>query len=311
MHKYYYFKDNAYYVMNENNVLERYQVTNNIEMILDLENMITLFNRELNEENTKFRYKPIEELGRMELNKVFDVTPLIVLLEYCFLKENTIPVLVLQTTIFNIFNRCYKSNKNCIEEAEVILESALKEVIDYLKDKLKQVKEISHCQKEIVPLSYLDETEKKIILDIPNTEIDNYKNNIDIAINLNINPQEVFPNYEITYDDLDYQRKILKVQKYFLKTMPEKVEAKLEYFKNESLKFWLYILANGSISVAAITQLLKRNLNINFLSKYQSLIILGAVIINFLAMSAYCEISEQNDKISNPVLELEKKITDL
>lgn len=315
MHIYYYFKDGFYYVMNENYTLERYKVTNNIEFILKQENLIKYFTWELNEEENKFNFKPLEELTYLEKQNIYNAIPAIIILEYSIFKSDTIPLVLTEASILNVINRYYKKRKDTLQTGDKLLEDLLRELITNLNNDLQKLKEISHYEKEIVPLSELDTKCPKTKIESIDNIINHYKDEMDIKMDLDLNPQNIFANqmYEIYLkvgiDDkreLEYQKMIYQIKNYFLKKCPEKVTIKLDIEKKEKIKNYLFNIANGSMSIGMILELLN-NHNIEFLNYNQEDIRLLIILLNITCYMAYHKINEELKNTPNPTLKLEKK----
>jgi hypothetical protein len=316
MHIYYYYKDGFYYVMNDKMVLEKYSVTNNIDLILKQENLIQYFTWELNEECNIFRFKTFEELDYNEKQKIYNTIPAAILLEYCIFKEDTANLVLIQAAILNIINKIYKNRKDTLQAGDIKLENILKNLITYLNSNLKNLKEISHYQKEVVPLSELDENCSKTYIDSCDNLINEYKDYIDIEMDLEFNPKNIFHNalYE-TYllmgiDDereLAYQKKIYRIKNKFLENYKKEVELKLDIEKNKVLKDYLFYIANGTITIDMILELINKHINNNFLNNNQKYITLFTIILNITCYIKYHQINKYLEEIPNPILKLEKK----
>lgn len=314
MHIYYYEKNGFYYVMNENGVLEKYSVTNNIEMILKQENIIYFFKRELNKECNQFRFKPIQELNILEKSNLGQLITLISVLEYSIFKENTFPLLVIEASLINVINETYKNRKQKLQNGDILLEELLTELLVNLNSKLDFIKQISHYQKEIVPLSEFDYHALKIYIDTEK-EIEDYRDNIDIELDLNWNPENIFKNnqYEKLVEmecndeqELDFQWKIKTIKEFFLKKYPKEVETKLNIslFENFAQKFFL--CTNASISLAMIGEIVKQYLNSPEKELFDSFNA-ASLIFSFFCYFNYRITKSELNKVTDPVLKLEKK----
>lgn len=148
MHIYYYYKDGYYFVMNEKGVLEKYSVKNNIEMILKLENIIQYFAENLEEENTKFYFKPYQELTPIEKTNLLQIFSMFSLFQYTIFQENIIPILAIETTMINGVNELYKEKKISIQKEEALLEELYKDLLIELNNKLESLKQFPFIKKK-------------------------------------------------------------------------------------------------------------------------------------------------------------------
>jgi len=316
MHIYYFYKDGFYYVMNDNGILEKYSVSNNIDLILKQENLIHYFTKELNAQRTQFRFNTLEELNPLELNKLLEFFQLTIFLQYSILKENTIPIIVIESSILNIINKIYYNKKTTLQAAEIYLEDLLKELLLEFNQKLESLKQISHLKKEVAPLSELDINAAKTYVENINNLINSYKDNIDIELDLMFNPEAIFDNNEyekmLEYDitdqqELDLQRKIKTTKEKYLKELPKEVQTKLDIFRSKTLIDYLFHFSNGSITFAMILELMKQNLNIEVLNKYQDDILTFIIGLNILSYLIYYRTDNKIKNTKNPILKLEKK----
>lgn len=312
MHIYYYYKDGYYFVMNEKGVLEKYSVKNNIEMILKLENIIQYFAENLEEENTKFYFKPYQESTPIEKTNLLQIFSMFSLFQYTIFQENTIPILAMETTIFNIVDELYKEKKIRIQKEESLLEELYKDLLIELNKKLELLKEISVYQKEIVPLSELDEKANKTYLN-QEKEIDEYCTDIRIQFNLELYPENIF--YNNKYDELinaeirdkkelEFQRKIKKVKEQLQKEFPEEVALKLKSLNNQLIMHYTFLITNGCITLVAAVQLIKEYFNISFLNKYHNHIFNLFII---LSIASYYFYEKAYQEIEEPTLKLKKE----
>ena len=313
MHIYYYKKDNYYYVMNENGILEKYSVTNNIDMILKKENLINYFTKELNEEENKFRFKTIQELDYNEKLNLYQLLEPIILTEYIILKDNVIPSFIAQFSIINIINTIYYNRKKSLQTGDKLLGDILTELLVQLKTDLESIKQISHYKKEIVSLSEFDPNEPKKYVENIDNLINSYKDDNEIKLSLELDPEYIFLNNEYNdmlesgdyeKDELEYQRKIKKIKDTYLQEIPKEVEEKLTYIITEENKNRYFLLTNGFTTIMMIGQIFFNHIDSNN-EFYKAHII--TIAINIIYYYQYYKKQKELEHLSNPILKLEKK----
>lgn len=315
MHIYYFYKNGYYYVMNENCTLEKYSVSNNIDLILKQENLIYYFTKELNEECNKFRFETFQELTPLEKNNFLEIVQLITLTEYSILKENALPVIVIEASVLNVINKIYHQKKTTLQAADKYLEILLKELLFELNKELEFLKQISHLKKEVVPLSELDIKESKTYVENITNLINSYEENINIELDLMFNPEEIFDNneydkmleYEINnQQELEYQRKIKLIKEKYLKELPEEVQTKLDIIRSQDFINYLLHFSNSSLTFAMILQLMKQNMNISLLNNYQDKILTTIIGLNIISYLIYYRTNNKIKNTKDPILKLEK-----
>lgn len=311
MYIYYYYQDGFYYVMNELGILKQYSAINNIEMILNLENMIAYLQKIDDEEPNQFYFKTIQECNGQEIAKAISFLTPILMTEYSILGENALPNILIQASIINLLNFRYAQRKNRLPKQDDFYDYLLKEHIQNLKMELKNIKNISHCHSNIVPLSELNFQKEKIYL--PNVEnlLTSIQDDIDVELEANFLPNDFFGNdiydkcleMDLYTEEFEYSKKVKIAQKKYLKTQSKEIEQKLkaENLRNKMQK--QFYLANGLvIGDMTINILLNGSQN-----NWQNYLTLSVILMNVYLYSKYHNEKKELDKTPDKILKLEKK----
>lgn len=320
MHIYYYYKNGYYYVRNTFGVLEKYTVTNNIDQILQLENLITYFTELCESEPNQFPIKAIQEYNLEELTNIFFSLPLILMTQYSLFEEKTIPLFFLEASILNILNHAYYEEKNTIQKKDKFYEELLEEQIIAWQEQLQFLKEISHYKKEIVPLSELDNTQEKTYLKDVKELADSYRDIIDIELAANFDPLTFFE------DDIDSELKetfyldFLDIDIHNIKEnnpiFQKEKKAREEYYQTQFFSLYLKLdraklkdamtnafnLANGAVIINTLIHLVP----IPFLNNKENWLTSITILINIICYIKYYNKKRKLNITPDNILRLKK-----
>lgn len=237
----------------------------------------------------------------------------IILGEYIILQDNALPVFIAEASIISIINKIYYNRKKSIQNGDKLLGDILTELLEPLKENLEYIKQISHCKKEIVPLSEFDPDASKTYVESIEEEIISYNDDINNLLSLELDPESIFYNTEYdtklesgkyTKSELESERKIKTIKEIYLQEMREEVKTKLDYIKTEKDMDYFYLFANGITTSMMLMHVLTYYYNPNSdFEKYH----IVTLIANIVWYSKYYKNKKKLEKSSNPILKLEKK----
>ncbi len=304
MHIYYYKKDQSYYVRSQNGKLEKYTVSNNIDMILELENLIHYFQTQKEKECNQFPVKAIQEWNWKDLTKSMAIFLPAMSLNYLVQPKMAEVMILLQASIINILNYMYYHKKTTMQNKIMYYKELLEEPIKLLQEKLQFIKEISHYQKEQVSLSEFDPYAKKIEIINPEKVRSSYETNIKIQLEANFNPQTFFsfnPDETELYQNKHLLNEIKKAQYNYYSTQYFEILIKLKnkYLTDNAKR--LYYLANSTTMICMILKIY----NQSSLYKIDTATLL-TLFINFICYGKYNEQKKELKNTPNLKLTLNK-----
>lgn len=315
MHKYYFYKDKMAYVMDEDKKLYRYLVTNNLNMILEIENLIKFFETELNEEDTRFAFPTYGELDIINKTNIVLTFLNFSLIQYIILNKNGIVLSILEFLLIRSLNHEYQRQKEYNQNNNELYRELLEITLKELNEKLINLKEISHCKKENVSYAYLEPNTKKYYLRDIKTLAGPYSNEIFFEYDINIIPNKLFSDsipfeylgdiYTKEEQDKIYEeRRKLNIYK---KHLPKEIEEKITYIKLNSKKEILFHIKNGSLAIPCIIEIIKQQLNISYLDEFQKVLIIIIIIEEISCEYFQTKTEKSLEKVNNPLLTLRKK----